>query len=161
MSSSRTTSAFLAAALMAALTGGPARAQAQMPCANEIIPLRQEIEKIGTQVKALIDKKADRAQVCDGLKRFASAEAKFIKYLTDNGAWCSVPPEALKQASAGHAHTLKMRGQACAAGPAAQKGPPPGPGLSEALGTSRAPAAAGSKSDRGTYNSLTGNPLAR
>jgi hypothetical protein len=132
-----------------------------MPCANEIVPLRQEVEKVGMAVKKLIDSKAERSQICNGLKRFAATEAKFVKYVETNGSWCGVPPDAIKQLAASHAGTLKMRNQACAAGPAAQKGPPPGPGLSDALGTSRAPVAAGSKTDRGTYNTLTGNPLAR
>lgn len=141
-------------------TGMPA--SAQMPCANEVIPLREAVEKQGTALKAAVDRKADRSEVCNKVKSFAAAEAKFVKYLEENQSWCGVPAEALKQVKATHSHTLKMRGQVCAAGPTAgPPGPPPGPGLSEALGTARRVAPPSANNDRGTYNTLTGNPLYR
>ena len=143
------------------LFGVSAQAQ-QMPCMNEIMPLRQAVEKEGMRVKGAIDKKAERSEVCERLKSFAATEAKFVKYIETNASWCAVPPETVKQLKAGHGHTLKMRGQACSAGGpvGGRPGPPPGPGLSEALGTARVPSG-DSKADRGTYNTLTGNPLQR
>ncbi|HEX2216963.1 MAG TPA: hypothetical protein VHG27_09790, partial [Xanthobacteraceae bacterium] len=148
------------AALLAAMAAGPALAQ--MPCMNEVMPLRQAVEKDAAALKAAIDRKADRSEICNGFKRFAAAEAKFLKYLEANQQWCGVPPDAIKQVKTGHDNTLKMRGQACAAGPiGGQPGPPPGPGLSEALGTSRAHMPAAGPADRGTYNTLTGNPFDR
>jgi hypothetical protein len=147
--------------LTLALSGVAASAQ-QMPCGNEIGPLRAAVEKDGAAIKAAIDKKAGREEVCNRLKRFAATEAKFVKYVETNASWCGVPPQAVQQLKQSHTHTLKMRGQACAAGPAGgQAGPPPGPGLSEALGTSRTPTTNNNAGDRGTYNSLTGNVLAR
>jgi hypothetical protein len=139
----------------------PAQAQ-QMPCVNEIMPLRQAVEKQGAALKAAVDRKADRSEVCNRVKSYASAEAKFVKYLEANQSFCGIPSDAIGQVKANHGHTLKMRGQACAAGPTAgPPGPPPGPGLSEALGTSRALAPPPGRDDRGTYNTLTGNPLYR
>ena len=154
--------AFLCLLTSLAILPTPAFAQAQIPCATEIGPLRDAVEKDALAVKAAVDRKAERAVVCTQMKRFAASEAKFVKYLEANQSWCSVPAEAMKQVKANHANTLRMRGQACAAAPpGARQGPPPGPGLSEALGTSRAPVVDDTKADRGTYNTLTGNPLQR
>lgn len=134
----------------------------QMPCATEIVPLREAVEKAGMSVKASVDSKADRSVICEKIKAFAANEAKFVKYLEANAGWCGIPGEALQQVKATHSRTLKMRGQACSAGPpSAMRGPAPGPGLSDALGTTRAPSTADNKNDRGTYNTLSGNPLQR
>ena len=151
----------VAGAVWAAVSlSGPAFAQ-PAACVNEITPLREAVEKAGMAVKAAIDKKADRAEVCNRMKRFAANEAKFVKHLEANQSWCGIPPDAIKQLKASHSNTLRMRGQACAQGPVGgQAGPPPGPGLSEALGTARMPTT-DTKSDRGTYNTLSGNPLNR
>jgi hypothetical protein len=136
-------------------------ARAQVPCAQEFEPLRAAVEKEGLGVKALVERRAPREQVCNQIKRFAVIEAKYVKFLKDNQSWCGIPPDAVKQVTVNHNHTLKLRGQACAAGPSpAQAGPPPGPGLSEALGTTRAPPP-DTKTRRGTYDSLTGDPLQR
>jgi hypothetical protein len=138
-------------------------ARAQQPCANEFMPLRQAVERDGAAVKALADRKAPREQVCSQIKKFAVSEAKYVKFLTDNQSWCGVPPDAIKQVKASHAHTLKLRTQVCASGGPVQgnAGPPPGPGLSEALGTSQSFAPASPKTARGTYDTLTGNPFRR
>jgi hypothetical protein len=160
----RTVLGFAAIVTALGAVGSPARAQQQqMACANDIVPLRTAVEKAGLSVKASIEGKADRSVICEKIKSFAANEAKFVKYLETNASWCGIPGEALQQVKDTHTRTLKMRGQACAAGPgpAARQGPPPGPGLSDALGTIRAPAAADNKNDRGTYNTLTGNPLQR
>jgi hypothetical protein len=86
-----------------------AQGPAQMPCGNEIIPLRQAVERDAQAVKAAVDRKADRAVVCNGIKRFAASEAKFVNYLEANQSWCSIPPAAIKQDKATHAHTFKIR----------------------------------------------------
>jgi hypothetical protein len=155
----------LAAFALAAFGQG---ASAQMPCANEFTPLRAAVEKEGAAVKALADRKAPREQVCTQIQKFAATEAKYVKFLTDNQSWCGIPPDAVKQLSASHSHTLKLRTQICAGGgslggaPQGRAGPPPGPGLSEALGTSQVFTPPSSpQAQRGTYDSLTGNPLQR
>jgi hypothetical protein len=134
----------------------PGTALAQMPpCANDILPLRQQVEKDGLAVKAAFEKK-DRGEACNALKRFTATEAKFVKYMEENQAWCSIPPDVIPQLKKNQAHAIKLRGQACAAGPAAaQPAIPAGPGLSEALGTTRAPTGK-PKSGTGTFDTLTG-----
>jgi hypothetical protein len=136
--------------------------RAQMACGNEIGPLRAAVEKEGLNVKAAIEAK-DRTQICESIKRFASTEAKFVKYIEDNSSWCGIPPDAVKQLKANHQHSLGLRGKACSAGAqgARPAGPPPGPGLSDALGTSRGPTPGQAKTGRGTFDTLTGNPFQR
>lgn len=137
----------------------PSQSQPGMPpCANEFIPLRQDVEKGSMAVKAAIDAKAERSEICNRLKRFTAAEAKFIKYLETNAGWCGIPPEAIKQVKGGHSHSSKLRDQACAAGPAAGPRIAPGPGLSEALGTNRPPPDP-TKKGAGTFDTLTGSTL--
>jgi hypothetical protein len=136
-------------------------AQQAPPCFNEMIPLRDSMEQHGKAVKAAVDSK-DRAKVCENIKRYASTEAKYLKFLQDNQSWCGIPPQIIEQVKGSHANTLKVRGQACAAGPVgARPGPPPGPGLSDALGTSRAPTPGTAKTGKGTFDTLTGNPFQR
>jgi hypothetical protein len=140
-------------ALALAAPAGTVLAQQMPPCANDIMPLRQQVEKDGAAVKAAIEKK-DRAEICNALKRFTATEAKFVKYMEEHGAWCGVPPEVMPQLKKNQAHAIKLRGQACAAG-AAGPAIPAGPGLSEALGTTRAPTGK-IKSGTGTFDTLSG-----
>jgi hypothetical protein len=160
MSASR--SIALAAAVAAALLGSSVAALAQMPpCANEFIPLRDAVAKQADQVKASIDRKAPREEICSQIKSFASTEAKFVKYMEDNQAWCGIPPDAIGQLKTNHGHTLGLRQKACAGGPVGggARAVPAGPGLSDALGTSRAPTPNNTMRGRGTFDTLTGTPF--
>jgi len=159
MSMFRSAILLLAFALGFAVSARPAGAQAQ-PCAAEFMPLRAAVEKDGLAVKAAIDRKAERGEICNQLKRFVATETRYMKYLQDNQSWCGIPPDAIQQVKASHDHTLKLRNQACSAGPAAARpGPPPGPGLSDALGTSRVTTPNTAKKGVGTFDTLTGNPF--
>jgi hypothetical protein len=132
----------------------------QMPCQDQVIPLREAIERDGNVVKKSIESKQDRAIVCTNLKKFAATEAKFVKYLKTNAQQCQVPPQVLAQLDKNHGHTLKLRGQACSTAPTAGRPPPAGSGLSEALGTSRgAGPAPGNKGS--TFSTLSGSAPTR
>lgn len=159
------TRALLAASLLASgfAWAGISSAHAQA-CMNEVMPMRAAVEKDGAAVKAAIDKKTDRSEICNSLKKFTASEAKFIKYMEENQSWCGIPPEFIGQLKKNHGHSVKLRGQACASGPAsAQARPqiPQGPGLSEALGTSRAASGAAPRTGTGTFDTLTGPAIAR
>jgi hypothetical protein len=146
------------AILMALASGGVAQAQ-MPPCASEFVPLRDQVQKDSLRVKAAIEKK-DRAEICNELKRFVVIEAKFVKYMADNQSWCGIPADAVAQMTKNHQHTLKLRGQACNAAAAAGKpSVPAGPGLSDALGTSRAPTPSTIKPGYGALDTLTGTPF--
>jgi hypothetical protein len=106
------------------------------------------------------DQKAGQPAVCGALKNFVLAEEKVVKFVSANGVWCGVPPEAVKQMKANHSKSIKLRDQVCNnARPAAAAAA--APSLSDALGTSRIPDASTTRTGRGTLDTLTGNPLAR
>jgi hypothetical protein len=138
------------------------RQQSMPPCMADFIPLRTEAEKRAGAVKAAIDKKAPRPKICELIRAFAAAEAKVVKFVTDNQKLCNVPPQAITQAKANHEKTVKTRDGVCSAGPG-MAGPirPPGSGLGEALGTRTLPTPDTTSTGRGTLDTLTGNALAR
>ena len=141
----------------------PPQQQQVPPCYKDFLPLRAETEKRGTLLKAGMDKKPAREEACALFKQFTAAEGKMVKFLKENSEWCGIPGEAAKQAAANHSRMLKVQSQICNGGGVAGIPKPTGPGLSEALGTTRAP---GGSLDplapqSGTMNTLTGNVLAR
>jgi hypothetical protein len=146
------------ALVLPVMAAAPLSARAQVPCMNEVTAARAPVESSGKAVKAAIDGKKDPQEICNRLKTFTAAEAKFIKYLEDNASWCGFPPDALTQVKQSHAHSLRLRGQACKAA-AAPRALPTGPGLADALGSSRAAVPDTSKPGRGIFDTLSGSSL--
>jgi hypothetical protein len=120
--------------------------------------LREEVEKAAGLIKAASDRKASREEVCPIFKSFAIKEAKVVTFLETNQKLCGVPPKVIAQMKTNHAKTLKIRDGVCSAAPMAQSAPT----LSDALG---GPVIADDESakrpGRGTFDTLTGNVLAR
>src|SRR5438046_731058 len=56
---------------------GPPRAQ-EPPCFKEFVPLRDAAEKKGLLIKAAVERKADRQEVCKLFKVYAAAEGKVM-----------------------------------------------------------------------------------
>jgi len=133
------------------------------PCLKDFAPLKAEAEKRGvTLKKAMETKKATREEACGLIKAYSVAEAKVVKFIVDNSKSCGIPPEAATAMKANHQRTIETQTKICAAGPG---GAPhqTGPGLSEALGTTRIP---GTTLDplapqSGTFDTLTGNVLTK
>ncbi len=154
-----------AAVLVAGLA--PAFAQApppmggqQPPCMNDFMPLRNDAEKKAAAVRAAHDKKATPQEACRLIGAFAEAEGKVLKYVEKNGSWCGIPQQVVQGMKTNHAHTEELRRQICMA--AANPPRPPGPTLSDALDPSATTGEARSvKPGRGTFDTLTGNALAR
>lgn len=119
--------------------------------------LREDAEKGAMAIQEASKRRASREEVCPLFKRFAAKEAQLIKFLVTNQATCGVPPQAIKQAQANHAKTIQIRNQVCAAGPAG----PAGPSLSDALGGPIIADDTSVQPGRGTFDTLTGNALAR
>jgi hypothetical protein len=141
----------------------PQQRPQEPPCFREFAPLKAEAEKRGLAVKHATERKdrAPREEVCTLLKRYSEAEAKIVNFLRVNASNCGIPAEAGTAMQANHARTLKTVQGVCsgAGGPAK----PTGPGLSEALGTTRIP---GGTLDplapqSGTFDTLTGNVLSK
>ncbi|MBV6488850.1 MAG: hypothetical protein H3C55_01500 [Pseudorhodoplanes sp.] len=134
--------------------------QGQPPCAQEFIPLRDDAQKKANAIKPAADSK-DRTRLCQAFRTFVAAEAKVIKFVNENASRCGIPADAAKVMKTNHAKSTNIRNQVCSAG--GPSGPAPAPSLSDALGTSRIPGVTATEPTRGggTFNTLTGNPLAR
>ncbi len=136
----------------------PQQQQQAPPCYRDFQPIKAEAEKRGVILKTAIEKKVTREEACTLIKSYSAAEAKVVKFVTDNAQSCGIPPEATAQMKANHARTLKTQTQVCAVGAAAK---PTGPGLSEALGTTRGGTLDPLAPNSGTLDTLTGNVLSR
>jgi hypothetical protein len=140
---------------------GAAPQQQMPPCFNDFAPLRNEAEKRGIALKNAIQKKVSREEACTLIKSYAAAEAKVVKFIQANASWCGIPAQAADQMKANHTRTLHTQSQICAVG-AAGPAKPAGPGLSDALGTTRSGGALDPLAPQsGTLDTLTGNVLAR
>jgi len=141
----------------------PPQQQQVPPCFKDFAPLRAEAEKRAIALKTGMEKKVTREAACTLFKQFSAAESKVVKFVQANAEWCGIPAEATKQMKANHSRTIKTQKQVCAGGGIAGAPKPSGPGLSEALGTTRAPGGALDPlaPQSGTMNTLTGNVLAR
>ena len=140
---------------------GQQQQQQLPPCFKEFAPLKAEAEKRGLAVKTATEKKekASREEVCALIKRYSDAEAQLVKFIKDNTAKCGIPGEAAAQMKANHSRTLKTVTAVCSTAGGAAK--PTGPGLSEALGTTRGGTLDPLAPNNGTLDTLTGNVLSR
>lgn len=134
----------------------------QPPCADEFMPLRNDAQTKGMAIKAAIDRKAERADVCKVFRTFIAAEAKVVKFVQDHGSRCQIPADAVKVMKANHGKSTAMSNRVCnAAGPGPTAAPPP-PSLSDALGTSRIPDSSNIKTGKGgTFDTLGGSAISR
>lgn len=128
-------------------------------CNAEFMPLRQDAEKRAGMIKTAAAKKSQPA-LCEAFKNFAAAEAKMVKFITDNSASCGIPADVAKNMKANHTKTIGVRDKVCSANAAPA---PRAPSLSDALGTSRLPDTSSPQTQKGggTFNTLTGNAIAR
>jgi hypothetical protein len=124
-------------------------------CAN-FPKLRDEAKAKADTVSAVGKKHGDRKDMCAAVQSFTAAEDKVVKFLEDNKKGCGVPDQAVAQAKAMHANTVKFRDTVCAEGPKAKV-----PTLSDAIGAPPAETGTNTKTGRGTLDTLTGNPLAK
>ena len=140
----------------------PPRQQQEPPCMRDFAPLRAEAEKRAMALKATMEKKPAREEACAMFKNFTAAESKMVKYIQENAQWCGIPAEVATQLKANHSRTIKTQNQVCNGGGVAGAQKPTGPGLSEALGTTRGGGTLDPLAPQsGTLNTLTGNVLAR
>ena len=153
--------ALAAALIVACITGAAAQfvgfppQQQANPCAG-FVPIQKEAEQYLIALKAANERRAPREEFCQIFQRLSVSTAKMAKFLEQNKAQCGVPAEVLQRAKTDHSKSLSYRKQACSTAPAAA-----GPSLSDVLGAPVLPDSTTNKPDMGTFNTLTGNPLAR
>ena len=144
--------------------GGPggfgAPPSAPPPACQELLANRDETQKHAAAIRTAGQKKVGPEEACKLFKAFLASETKMIKALEQHSATCGVPADLIKQLKVSHGQAEKTGKQVCEA--AAQGGRPAGPTLSDALGTvPTVPDASSAKRGAGTFDTLTGNPLAR
>jgi len=159
--------AMFIAALGLACIAGPAWAQMppgagqQMPpCVKKYIELRNAAQAKAQLINAAGKRKPKPSaqEVCGLFTHFSTAEAKLVKYATENQTWCGIPANVVTQMTKAHKRTAEARARICRVA-AEQRMRPRGPSLSEALGTT-APDANNVRSG-GTFDTLTGPALGR
>jgi hypothetical protein len=148
------------ACVLDAAAAGPASAQQMTPMpaspCDGFKPLTEAARKRGEAIGAAQKHHPDRKEMCTLVSQFSVAEAAVVKFLETNQSWCGVPLETVKSAKATHEKTLKFKEVVCA--PAPQ---PKIPTLSDAIGTPKLDTAKNTKTGHGTFDTLTGNPLAK
>lgn len=170
MNRSLATAWALGAALAAGVSGAsPASAQtaqpgqaaqsgAAGPQCNDFVRLRDAAQQKASLVKAAGLKKDDRKGMCDALTRFSAAEELAVKFLESNMSWCGIPPQVVTEAKASHEKTVKFRTVVCSQDSAPRPHPPT---LSDAISTPSVDSGKNTKTGEGTFDTLTGNPLAK
>ncbi|MFZ3358574.1 MAG: hypothetical protein WCA56_03490 [Xanthobacteraceae bacterium] len=148
------TLAFAAAAVMPA---AQAQQMGEPPQCMQFPALSHATQLKASAVQAAMKAKADRKDICRLLTDFVASESKVVKFLIDNRTWCGVPDQTVAGAKANHEKSVKFRDAACAEQPA-----PKAPSLSDAIKTPDVDSATNTKAGKGgTFDTLTGNPLAR
>jgi hypothetical protein len=145
---------------MPGMPGGPgfqAPPAAPPPECQQLLKLRDEVQKHGMALQAANKRKAPVQEACKLFKSFVAAEGRMLRAIVRNGPRCGVPPDVPKQMKVNHAQSTKLGQQVCEA--AEQASRPTGPSLSETLGAP--PPLPDNKKGAGTFDTLTGNPLAR
>ena len=145
-----------AAGTAAAQFPAPQAPQQESPCVTEFFKLRDTASKKAEAIRAASQRHAPPQEACGLFNAFSTAEAKMLKYATDNSVWCGIPPQIITQIKEQHAKTNEIRTKICQAAAAPPR--PAGPTLSDALS---APITDSNniKTGRGTFDTLTGTPL--
>jgi hypothetical protein len=145
---------------LCSFTDRSAWAQQQQPGGTQCSDfgkLTAEAQKRSTLVSAAMKAKADRKELCTLMTNFVAAETSVVKFLEANKVWCGVPDEAITTSKTNHEKSMKFRTMACS-----EEGPrPKAPSLSDAIKSPSVDTAKNTKTGRGTFDTLTGNPLAR
>jgi len=153
----RSLAVLLAAGILAAAPNAAPAQTGPVQC-NDFLKLRSDAEQRAGAIRAATEHKAERKDVCALVQRFTAAEAAVVKFLDANKTWCGVPDQVVQQAKANHEKTLKFRTAVCTEAPATKLRPP---SLSDAIGTPSVDSAENTKTGRGTFDTLNGNPLAK
>lgn len=130
------------------------------PACQQLISLRDETQKNAAAIQAANKRHASATEACKLFKAFLASEAKMMQGMEQNTTACGVPPQLIKQVREGHERASGVAKQVC---DVAERGPAPtGPTLSDALGsTPTVPDANGAKPGHSTFDTITGNALAK
>ncbi len=139
--------------------GGPGPSEA---CMKGFMPLREEAEKRGKLIKLASDRHAPPTEACKLIESFGQAEIKMIKYVVTHASECGIPPQVMDQLNTGHKNTEGIQQRICKiAQQAQQQQKSAAPSLSDVLGSSAALPEVTANKKGSTFDTLSGNALAR
>lgn len=141
-----------------ALAAGIRAAAAQgAPQCAQFPALNAETQKKANAVQAAMKAKAERKEICKLMTVFVASETQVVKFLVDNKVWCGVPDQVVANLKASHEKSEKFRDVACT-----EPAQPKTPTLSDAIKTAPVDTSKNTHTGKGgTFDTLTGNPLAR
>ena len=114
-------------AFLAIATAPAASSQPWPAHCNAFGLLKTELEQKARTVRASIEHKAERKDICAAVQRFYAAEGKLLKFLEDNKTSCGIADHTIKAIKGGHERNLKFRTTVCAEAPATESPPAPSP----------------------------------
>lgn len=132
--------------------------QQEPPCFKDFTKLSQDTAKKRGAIEQAGKKKVGPAIACRLFNDYAASEAKLIKFVSANTASCGMPKSLLEDLNKSHAQTTQIRTRVCEVAAAPPK--PAGPTLSDAL-SAPVPDSSNVKRGHGTFDTLSGSPLAR
>jgi hypothetical protein len=125
---------------------------------NSFVSLRTNVEQAANAMTVATQHKADRKEICKLVMHFNVVQTAMMKFLEDNKTWCGVPDQVIVSAKADHERGAKFQALACSDAP---EGKPKPPSLSDAITTPSLDTGKNTKTGPGTFDTLTGNPLAK
>ncbi len=134
-----------------------ALAQGGAPQCAQFQGLSEAAKKKADAVQAAMKAKVDRKQICALMTSFVVTEGAVVKFLEDNKTWCGVPDQIIMVSKTNHEKSVKFKTMACSD----DVPHPKTPSLSDAIKTPTVDSATNTKTGKGTFDTLTGNPLAR
>ena len=128
------------------------------PCLADFTKLRNDAENKAKMIQEAGKRRVQAKEACHLFTVFHAAQAKMLKYATDNATWCGIPPQVVEQIKTGAAQSAQVRAKVCKVAEAPPR--PAGPSLSDALS---APVVNSDniKTGRGTFDTLSGTPIGK
>jgi hypothetical protein len=80
---------------------------------QDLLSLRDEVQKQGQALQAANQKKVGPEELCKLFRVYLRAESKMVKGVEEYQAACGVPAEAVKQVQAGHSKASQIAKQIC------------------------------------------------
>jgi len=95
-----------------------AQADHPPPQCQQLLAMRDEVQKHGQAINDANKRKADVRIACRLFRSYLAAEAKMLKAMDTNGPECGVPAQINEQVRVGHTKASQIGQQVCdAAGP--------------------------------------------
>lgn len=88
---------------------------AKPPSCQQLLALRDEIQKHGQAIQKANQRRASVQEACRLFKAYLSAEMRFVKGIEEHGRTCGVPPELLKQVKESHTKASQTGKELCEA----------------------------------------------